>query len=342
MKRAGTLPVLVKAGVIAGAGLAFIQLAKKRPAAPTIRGKVVLITGSRGLGLAIARELGQRGARIALCARSADELNQACEFLSGLQIEAVGFPTDVSQASKIVPLLNRVIDRFGRVDILVNNAGEIRVGPFENFTHADFEQAMDLMFWAAVNLTLEVLPYMRQQGSGQIVNITSVGGRVSVPHLLPYSCAKFALVGFSTGLGAELRSENIHVLTVIPGLMRTGSYLHAQFKGRAQEEFAWFGLLGNLPGFSVAAEYAARTITSAIERKRYLCTISVPAKVLITCDTLLPEITRRVLASVNQFLLPKPDASRHLHPGSTLNSKFGDAFQALTLLGRRAAKRLNQ
>ncbi len=76
----------------------------------------------------------------------------------------------------------------------MNNAGHINVGPVDSFDHSDFEDAMNVMFWAPVNLSFAVLPHMRERGSGHIVNITSVGGRVSIPHLLPYSCAKFALL----------------------------------------------------------------------------------------------------------------------------------------------------
>lgn len=331
------------AGILAASGIAAIVLARRGPkAASAIRGKVVLITGSRGLGLSVAQELGRRGATIALCARDADELNEACEILRREQIEAAGFSADISKPKEIAPLLSQVVDRFGRVDILVNNAGAIGVGPFENFRHEDFERAMDLMFWAAVNLTFEALPYMKRQGGGQIVNITSVGGRISIPHLLPYSCAKFALVGFSTGLSAELRSQHIHVLTVVPGLMRTGSYLNAQFTGQAGGEFAWFSLLGNLPGFSVAAGYAARSIANAIEKRRYVCTISLPAKVLVACEAMIPETTRGMLAAINQFLLPKSTSSTQFVKGAHLNSDFGTVLQTLTALGKRAAERLNQ
>jgi len=85
--------------------------------------------------------------------------------------------------------------------------------------------ALDVMFWGALYPTLAVLPQMRARRSGHVVNITSIGGMVSVPHLLPYTCAKFAAVGLSEGLRAELGQEGIHVTTVVPGLMRTGSYV---------------------------------------------------------------------------------------------------------------------
>jgi short-subunit dehydrogenase len=332
---------LAKASVVAGAAFAALKLARRTPPARSdIRGKSVLITGSRGLGLAIAQELGRRGARIALCARNEAELQQACALLAREGIDASPFPADVSVPSEIAPLVHRVVSKHGGIDVLVNNAGEIGVGPFDAFTHADFEHAMNLMFWAPVNLTLEALPHVRAR-AGHIVNITSVGGRVAVPHLLPYSCAKFALVGFSTGLSSELRSQGVHVLTVVPGLMRTGSHLHAQFTGKAREEFAWFGLLGNLPGFTVAASYAAHSIAKAIERRRYVCTISLPAKVLIACEALLPETTRTVLAGINR-LLPQADGSQRAREGAALNATFGRLFQSLTILGRHAARELNQ
>jgi short-subunit dehydrogenase len=198
------------------------------------------------------------------------------------------------------------------------------------------------MFWAAVNLSFAVLPYMRARRSGLIVNITSIGGRVSVPHLLPYSCAKFALVGFSTGLATEVRSDGVDVLTVMPGLMRTGSYLKVAFKGHAQREFAWFALSGNLPGLSVSAGHAAKSIRRAIERRRYSCTISLPAKMVIACDALLPNTTRAVLERVNRWLLPHPSESSETHEGAELNRSFGKVFQALTAAGRNAARDLNE
>ncbi len=256
-------------------------------------------------------------------------------------IDCVAFPCDVSNRSEAEALVARVIERFGRIDVLVNNAGHIQVAPYENFEPADYERAMDVMFWAPVYLTFAILPHYRKVNAGHIVNITSVGGRVSIPHLLPYSCAKFALVGFSTGLSAELRSQGPNVLTVIPGLMRTGSYLNAEFKGAQKREFAWFALLGNLPGFSVAADYAARSIRRALQNKQQTCTISLPAKLLIASEAVLPESTRFFLSAASR-LLPEPTASNKAATGRVLNREFSPIFDVFTSLGRTAAGRLNE
>ena len=337
------LALLAKAAVTAGTVLVTKNLFSVRVPKQKldVRNKVVLITGgSRGLGLAIAQDLGLQGSRLALCARDQSELDEACKRLAAEHIEAVPFTCDVTSKTDISSLVERVIAHFGRIDILINNAGYIKVGPFDSFEHAEYERAMNLMFWAPVNLTLEVLPHMQKQSAGHVVNITSVGGRVSVPHLLPYSCAKFALVGFSTGLSAEVKSKGVHVLTVVPGLMRTGSYLNAEFAGGQKEEFAWFGLLGNLPGFSVAADYAARCVRNALEGQEYTCTISLPAKILIASETLLPEVTRAVFAAISRVL--PHHSGREAAKGKSLNPAFGALFQALTLLGKRAALNFNE
>lgn len=338
-----SMPWLAAAGLSAGAMFAAAKLAssiRRRPV--DLNGKVALITGgSRGLGLAVAHEFAREGAKVALVARDATELDNAAAQLRQSSAEVSVFPCDITQDAALEPLLNEVINRFGTIDILVNDAGMIKVAPFDSVNHRDFEEAMKLMFWAPVNLTLAVIPYMRRQRSGHIVNITSVGGRVSVPHLLPYSCAKFAFTGFSTGLSAELDADEIHVLTVVPGLMRTGSYLKAGFKGVPEHEFAWFSLLGNMPGFSVSAEAAAEEIRVALQRRRLTCTISLPAKILIHSEALLPEATRTAMQMVNRLALPKPGAEG-TREGKRLNQRFGTLFQAFTSLGRIAAGALNQ
>ena len=313
-----------------------------RPAVD-LRDKVVLITGgSRGLGLALAREFAQAGCRIAICARDRHELDEAERRLHGAAREVAPFVCDVTQRADVTGMIREVIEHFGRIDILINNAGEIRVAPVESLDRDDFESAMATMFWGPVDMTLEVLPHMRRQRRGHIVNVTAIGGRVSVPRMIPYCCAKFAFVAFSEGLAAELDREAIRVLTVVPGLMRTGSYLQAQFKGDAANEFTWFGLAANLPGFSVPAAYAARKIRRAVEAGRFTLTITWPAKLLVRMQAMFPEVTRHLMAGVNEYVLPHPEGTKTFVSGKVLNESFKGIFRLFTTLGRSAASELNQ
>lgn len=143
---------------------------------------------------------------------------------------------------------------LSRVSVLVNCAGIITVGPVEDQPVSAFTGAMESNYYSAVYSALAVIPEMLARGEGNIVNIASIGGKLAVPHLLPYTASKFALVGFSQGLHAELRSKGIRVTTVCPGLMRTGSHIQAQFTGEGSIDGSawapvslWYPPAPNLP-----------------------------------------------------------------------------------------------
>src|SRR5439155_20746967 len=132
-------------------------------------------------------------------------------------------------------------------------------------------------FWSALYTIEAAVPDMIRRGGGRIVNITSIGGKISVPHLLPYCASKFALVGLSEGLHAELKRLGITVTTVVPGLMRTGSPRNADFKGQHRAEFTWFNISDTLPVISMSAEAAARQIICACKRGDAEVILSLPA-----------------------------------------------------------------
>src|ERR1044071_4346713 len=220
-------------------------------------GKTVLITGgSRGLGLVLARGFAAEGANVAVCARDHRELERARVDLASRGARVFAFPCDVTDRARGREGVEVVARHFGRVDVLVNNAGVIQVGPLETMTLEDFEQAMNVHFWGPLYATLAVLPQMRARGEGRIVNVSSIGGKIGVPHMVPYSASKFALAGLSEGLRAGLWRAGVTGTTVYPGLMRTGSPRHATFKGRHKAEYAWFSLLDSLPVTSMSAERA--------------------------------------------------------------------------------------
>jgi NAD(P)-dependent dehydrogenase (short-subunit alcohol dehydrogenase family) len=333
-----------RALVAAAAGLAALGVARAlagRTRPFDFRGKVVLITGgSRGLGLVLARELAGEGARLAICARDPAELERARADLAGRGADVLAVPCDVTDRDQVDSLVRSVRERFGAVDVLINNAGVIQVGPMEVMTIEDYEEAMRTHYWASLYTTLAVLPEMRARRDGRIVNITSIGGKISVPHLLPYSASKFALVGLSEGLRAELAKDNVVVTTVCPGLMRTGSPPNATFKGRHREEYAWFSISDSLPGLSMDAESAAREIVAACRRGDAEVVLSAPAKLGVAFHGLFPGATADLLGLVNRLLPRAGGIGTARAKGRESESPLSRSV--LTTATRRAARENNE
>jgi short-subunit dehydrogenase len=325
-------------GAVVGGAAALRAVRGRR----SLAGRVVLVTGSsRGLGLVLARKFAARGARLVLCARDAEELERAARELSaGAEVLAVACDLgDPEAARRLVEAATR---RFGGVDVLVNNAGIIQAGPYESLSLEDYREAMAANFWGTVHPTLAVLPAMRARGRGRIVNITSIGGTVAVPHLLAYTASKFAAVGFSAGLTAEAARHGVRVTTVVPGLMRTGSFLRALFKGDREREVSAFAVTSSLPVLTIDADRAARRIVRACERGERWVTVGAPWKVLRTAAAVAPGLSAAVFSVVARLL---PSASPEsagdpARPGYL--HRAGLARSHLTLLQDRAADRNNE
>lgn len=333
-----------RTSLMAGTGVAaglFLHRVLHRPKGYSPRGEVVFITGgSRGLGLVLAREFASRGASVVICARDRDELDRAHRDLLHCGSPILTVQADLTLREEAESAFDQARRKFGPIDILINNAGTIGVGPLETTTIDDFRNSLETHFWAPYFATMAVLPEMRERKQGRIVNISSIGGKISVPHLLPYSTGKFALTGFSQGLRAELRRCNIFVTTVCPGLMRTGSPRNALFKGNTEAEYAWFSISDSLPVVSMSAERAARKILKACVRGDSEVVLSVPAKLAVKAHALFPGLTTEVLSLVNRLL---PAAGPSDEPAKTGNQSFSDVSPSwLTNLNERAAARNNQ
>lgn len=327
--------------IAAGAGLLFFSRKLWQPRLK-LDGQVVLITGgSRGLGLAIAEEFARHGARLAICARDLEELERARAILAETGAEVMVIPCDLTDRDAVLGMVKQVTTRFGRVDILVNNAGVISAGPLQTLTVEDFEMSMDNIYWATFNTTMAVLPQMLERKNGRVVNISSIGGLVSVPHLLPYASAKFAVTGFSQGLRAELAKEGIKVTTVAPGLMRTGSHINTIMKGDVHRaEYTWFTLLDTLPITSISARRAARQVVDATRLGSAELVISIQAQLLARFHGLFPGLTADILGIVNRFLPPGEGAGTSAHSGSESKTSVTRSF--LTGLGKRAVRTYNE
>ena len=330
---------------LAGVGVVVARhLFTRRSRPSSLDGQVVLITGgSRGLGFLLAMEFARRGCRVAICSRNVAALEHARQLLERQGAEAMSVQCDVADRQQVEAMVERVTARFGRVDILVNNAGIIQVGPIQNQTLEDFQRAMEVIFWGTLYPTMAVLPQMLERHSGRIVNITSIGGKVSIPHLLPYGAAKFAATGLSEGLGAELAKEGIRVVTVVPGLMRTGSHLAAEFKGQAEGEYRWFALGASLPLISMNARRAARRIVDAVARGETEPIISIPANLLARLHGLFPGATINALGLVNRLVLPGPGKATTSLTGMETHQRLASpVLSILTALGLSAARRYQQ
>jgi NAD(P)-dependent dehydrogenase (short-subunit alcohol dehydrogenase family) len=307
----------------------------------SFRDRVVVISGgSRGLGIVLARQLVDAGAKVALFARSARDVELAVQELAARGGDVIGRSCDIRDQGAVHEFIDSVLSRWGRIDVLLNVAGIMQVGPLDAMTLADFHAAMDINCWGPLHATLAVLPIMRQQRWGRIVNIASIGGKRAVPHMLPYDTSKFALVGLSTGLRTELAKDGILVTTACPTLMRTGSPRNATFKGKHRQEYAWFSIGGSLPVASLSAERAAAQVLRACQNgdgELYISNLLNPP---VLAAELAPSLTNEVLALVNYFLPAMGGIGQTAAYG--YESQSAASPSVLTALGDAAARQNNE
>lgn len=303
----------------------------------------LVVGGSRGLGLLIAKELQQRGRRVVIAARDADELNRAAEHLGGADRVETRV-CDVRDRDAVHRLVEDVEAGVGPIETVLTVAGIIQTGPGEAMTYEHFEDAINTMTWGPIHVALAVLPHLRERRAGHIGTVTSIGGMVSPPHLLPYATAKFGAVGFSDGLAAELQGTGVTATTIVPGLMRTGSHERAYFTGNPPHEYAWFAPAASLPGLSMDAERAARKIVDAVLAGKPMIMLTPLTWVGARVRGLLPGTTTRVMGLANRVLPNVPESGSE----GTVEGRAADRMldsrvvRFLTKLGRKAAERNNQ
>ena len=287
-------------GAAAGAALGLYKASRRRY---EFAGRTVAITGgSRGLGLVLARRFADLGARVAICARDEGELRRAEQELNDRGGDVLAVQCDLMVPEDAQKFIDECRIRFGGIDVLINSAGVIQVGPLEEQTDKDFHDAMDIHFWAPYHTMQAAIPLMKRRGEGHIANIVSIGGKLAVPHLAPYSASKFALSGLSKAFGNELAKDGIKVTTIYPGLMRTGSHVNALFKGQNEKEFALFSVMDATPATSINVERAAAKIIDAIALGRSELVITFQAKLAAMAGELFPETVSTMLRTTTAFL----------------------------------------
>ena len=188
-----------------------------------LKDKVALITGGgRGIGKAIALAYAGEGAKVAICARTASEIEQTLQQIRAINPEAAGWPCDVSLEESVKELVENVNQKFGKIDVLVNNAGVMtRPVPITELDVKKWDYTMAVNLRGPFLVTQAVLPTMMKQRSGAIVNLSSMIGRGAYANFIAYATAKWGVEGFTQTLAAEMRAYNIRANTVEPGVVAT-------------------------------------------------------------------------------------------------------------------------
>jgi len=247
-----------------------------------VRGKVVLITGaSRGIGRACVDSFSRRGALVSAAARSVVAIP-----------EAFSTQCDLTSAGDRERLLQQTLERYGRIDILVNNAGQGLYGPTET---ADLNEAVALFqlnFFAAVAMIQLVLPTMRAQKEGHLVNVSSLAAEIALPWMTMYSASKAALSSVSSGLRRELRGTGIQVTNILPGYVSTGFQDSA--RGKPPE-----GIL-KFRKHAITAEQCAEAIVRGVERSARTVVTPGSGWLAMATERLLPGMIDSPLSKMNR------------------------------------------
>jgi NAD(P)-dependent dehydrogenase (short-subunit alcohol dehydrogenase family) len=328
-----------------GALLAIRALVKRETRAD-LTGQVALVTGgSRGLGLAMARELVDAGCRVAICARDPAELDRARADLESRGGDVIAIVCDVGDRDDVERMVAEVRERFGPVDVLIANAGVIQVGQVKATELDDFESAMDTMYWGVLYPVWAVLPEMRARQAGRIGIVSSIGGKVSVPRLLPYNTAKFAARGLAEGLRAELAGTGVNVTSIVPGLTRTGSHLNASFSGDEEGREALYRLwapLASMPLLTGSAAAAARAYVGAVRRGDGEVTYPPIFGLVGRLHGLAPATTMWAMGIASRLIAKSGDGHETVR-GSAIDPKVDEGWwRWLTTYGDRAADDLQQ
>jgi short-subunit dehydrogenase len=245
--------------------------------------KIILITGaSSGIGKDTAIAMAERGARVILCARSEDKLQQVAATIQQTGGFALPVPLDVTRRAAVEDAVNTVLARFGRIDVLVNNAGIGYFGTLVDMPLEAMEKVMAVNFWGVIHCTQAVLPAMIQQKSGQIINVASVAGKRGIPGLAIYCASKFALVGLTESLRAEVADYGIQVILICPTSTDTPFFENAGSDGKIPNKSRGLGMMSS-------KAVAEAIVEASIKGKREVV-LSTSAKALLAMNTLFPSL----------------------------------------------------
>jgi short-subunit dehydrogenase len=198
----------------------------------------VLITGaSQGIGKATALLFARKGYDLVLAARRSEGLEATAQEIENLGHTApLTVTCDVTNPSQVETLVKNALEHYGSIDVLVNNAGIFALGPLEDFSLNDWHQIIDTNLWGYIHTIHALLPHFLQRGTGTIVNLSSIGGKVPTAYLVPYCTSKFGVTGLTEALQAELQPKGIHVCGIYPNLIKSSFMERAVFRGKNEQD----------------------------------------------------------------------------------------------------------
>ncbi len=253
----------------------------------SVSGCVVLVTGaSEGIGAACVKVLRARGARLSLNSRSPEKLARVASA------DDLVTPADLTELGAPRTLVERTLERFGRIDVVINNAGHGIYWPAAASPEPETRALFDLNLFAPLSLAQAVIPHMRRQGSGTIVNVGSIAGHVALPWMPLYSASKSALGALTESLRMELKPDGIHVMLVCPGYVLTDFHSHS------------FGLrppakVVDGKRFAISPDRCARDIVNGLERRARIVVTPRWGWFMIGLHRLMPRVVEAHLMQLN-------------------------------------------
>jgi len=197
----------------------------------------VLITGaSQGIGKATALLFAQNGYNLVLASRRVEPLTATAQEVQALGQKVLSVPCDVKDPQQVANLVNKALAEYGSIDVLINNAGIYSSGTVEDFSLDDWHQTIDTNLWGYIHTIHALLPSMLARGSGTIVNLVSIAGKVPIAYLVPYSTSKFALTGLTEAMHSELKPKGIHVCGIYPNVIKSSLMERAIFRGKDEQD----------------------------------------------------------------------------------------------------------
>jgi short-subunit dehydrogenase len=253
-----------------------------------LKDKIAIVTGAAsGIGKETSIELAKRGCTPVLVDINEAKLGETLIAVLNHAPDATAELCDISNDVQIKQLVQKANERYGRMDILINNAGIMIVKLFDEISQDEFDRQMAVNFYGGVNLIRTVLPIMKKQGRGVIINVASVGGRLVVPGTAVYAASKAAFQGFSESLYFELKDRGIHVGIILPGGTRTGIFDASTTKlGKYYQSQS-----------KTAPTIAAKAIRQAIEKERFVTITPSSYKLLIEAHDFFPGLFSKQLLS---------------------------------------------